>query len=452
VFVPQPALTAYRRDSERLPHAPAVEGLLAGVLVFARLFESIAANAAAFRSKAAQAAATLSRGIDATTVPLRVDTTEAEPDVTLDPTAEEQVLTLVREHELLGAARGSGALPERVRTFADLAELARRIADRAEQAGALDLANSLLFEIERLCELLPAVEHGRVLAQRARVARKANAYEAALHLYKQVGALGRRLDLGELRARARIGFGLLAEVRGNLPEAARHFQTAAREAKRAAVVDVLRVAQRGRMTIAARRGDFSSALVFAWDAYVDACGDSAAEAEMLGNLAQLALDVGRTDAALAGFSAALDRRPGPRIALPVLGGAARAAAALERRELVERFAREIDAYRSDERFAYAIASSLLDLALAFANHDGAAAHDRVTAGLSLAEKYGFHELDFRLREVGERLVTRRRHDTHAEQVQVAPRGETVLRHLIHEATLGEEDRRSSRRRAAVPAH
>jgi tetratricopeptide (TPR) repeat protein len=258
--------------------------------------------------------------------------------------------------------------------------------------------------------------------------------------------------LGELRARARIGFGLLAEVRGNLPEAARHFQTAAREAKRAAVVDVLRVAQRGRMTIAARRGDFSSALVFAWDAYVDACGDSAAEAEMLGNLAQLALDVGRTDAALAGFSAALDRRPGPRIALPVLGGAARAAAALERRELVERFAREIDAYRSDERFAYAIASSLLDLALAFANHDGAAAHDRVTAGLSLAEKYGFHELDFRLREVGERLVTRRRHDTHAEQVQVAPRGETVLRHLIHEATLGEEDRRSSRRRAAVPAH
>jgi hypothetical protein len=41
MFVPQPALTAYRRDSERLPRASHLEGLLVGVLVFARALEAI---------------------------------------------------------------------------------------------------------------------------------------------------------------------------------------------------------------------------------------------------------------------------------------------------------------------------------------------------------------------------------------------------------------------------
>ena len=431
MFVPQPALTAYRCDNERLPQAPALGGLLVGVLVFARLLESIVAHI----SRAAR------------------EGTPGRESITLEAKQEQQVRALVHEHGILRTdVRGARAFPDRVRTLAELSELARRLADRAEQAGALHLANSVLFELESVRALLPPVEHGRVLAQRARVARKANAYTIALQLYKRVAALGRTLNSGELRARAGVGFGVLAQFRGNLPLAARHFRAAAREAKRAGAVDVLRVAQHGQLTIAAKRGDFSSALVHGWDAYRDAWGDREAEAEMLLNLAQLAFDLGRPEAALAGFTAALARRPGPRLALPAFGGAGRAAAALGRRVLLQRFASEVDAYRNDESFAYPIASALLDLALGFASHDRSAAHGRVAAGLKLTAKHGFHELDFQLREVAEQLADGSRGSAHTDQIHVAPRGETVLRHLFHEGDVRAVDQRSRGRSAAVTAH
>jgi hypothetical protein len=170
---------------------------------------------------------------------------------------------------------------------------------------------------------------------------------------------------------------------------------------------------------------------------------------MLLNLAQLAFDVGRTDAALAGFTAALARKPGPRLALPALGGAARAAAAVGRVDMLRQYARAVDDYRDDESFAYPIASALLDLALGFASHDRAAARVRVTAGLRLTEKYGFHELDFQLRELAEKLADWRRDSGRADQIHVAPRGETVLRDLLHEAGAHDFDAGVSGRRAVT---
>jgi hypothetical protein len=315
--------------------------------------------------------------------------------------------------------------------------------------GALHLANSVLWGLERAGELLPPLERGRMLAQRARTARKANAYEVALGLYKRVATLGRREALGELRARAAIGFGALAQVRGNLPLAVRHFRTAAREAKRVGAADVLRMAQHAQLTIAAKRGAFSDALVHGWHAYRDAWGNPEAEAEMLLNLAQLAFDVGRADAAFAGFTAALMRRPGPARALPALGGIARAAAALGREELVQHYAREVDAYGSGEDFAYPVASALLDLGLAFASHDKKEASARVNAALALSTKHGFHELDFQLRDLAEALAAGRREVESAAPVHVAPRGEAVLRDMIGEAEALDVDRRADRRMAAA---
>jgi tetratricopeptide (TPR) repeat protein len=431
VFVPEPALTAYRRDNERLPHASHLEGLLVGVLVFARVLESTLAEVS--HSQAA-----------------RRDELTHERGIPLDAEQEQRVVALVREHGILGDPAGTTqALPDRVQSLEALSELARRVADRAEQAGVLHLANSVLWELERASEMLPSVEHGRVLAQRARVARKANAHDVAFLLYKRVAALGRSTSSPELRARAEAGLAVLAQFRGNLPLAARHFRTAAREAKRAGATDLLRVVRHGQLTIAAKRGDFSTALVYGWHAYQDAWGNSEAEAEMLLNLAQLAFDVGRTDAALAGFTAALARKPGPRLALPALGGAARAAAAVGRVDMLRQYARAVDDYRDDESFAYPIASALLDLALGFASHDRAAARVRVTAGLRLTEKYGFHELDFQLRELAEKLADWRRDSGRADQIHVAPRGETVLRDLLHEAGAHDFDAGVSGRRAVT---
>lgn len=432
LFVPQPALTAYRRDTERLPHASHSEGLLVGVLVFARVLESIVAQVSQSPVE-------------------RREESALDPSIALDTEQQQQLRALVREHGILeGSAVGAAPLfADGVRTFAELSELARRVADRAEQAGALHLANTVLYELERARELVPLVEHGRVIAQRARIARKANAHDVALVLYKRVAALGRTLSSGELRARAAVGFGVLAQFRGNLPLAARHFRSAARDAKRAGAADVLRVARQGQLTIAAKRGAFSSALVYGWHAYRDAWGNDEAEAEMLLNLAQLAFDVGRTDAALAGFTAALARRPGPRLALPALGGAGRAAGAAGRIDLLDRYARDVDAYRDDESFAYPMASALLDLALGFAAHDRPKAQERVKAGLVLTAKHGFHELDFQLRELAERLAGGRRDSTHTGQIHVAPRGATVLRDLIHEAEVPGLDQRTSGRRAVA---
>jgi tetratricopeptide (TPR) repeat protein len=429
VFVPQPALTAYRRDTERSPHASHSEGLLAGVLAFACVLESVVAQVSASPAGGREESA-------------------REPEIALEAEQGQQLRALVQEHGILEGGAAS-MLDDGVRTLAELSELARRVADRAEQAGALHLANTVLYELERVRELLPPVEHGRVVAQRARIARKANAHDVALVLYKRVAALGRASSSGELCARAAVGFGVLAQFRGNLPLAARHFRAAAREAKRAGATDVLRVARHGQLTIAAKRGAFSAALVYGWHAYRDAWGNDEAEAEMLLNLAQLAFDVGRTDAALAGFTAALARRPGPRLALPALGGAARAAGAVGRIDLLNRYAREVDAYRGDESFAYSMASALLDVALGLESHDRPAARERVRAGLVLTTEYGFHEIDFQLRALAEQLAGGKRDSTHTGRIHVAPRGETVLRDLIHEAEVPDLDRRTRGRRAML---
>jgi tetratricopeptide (TPR) repeat protein len=428
VFVPHPALTSYQRDDARLPHAQHLDGSVVGVLVFAHVLESallqISKSQAVRRHEAGE-----------------------PPGSPLLAERAAQLRAIAREHGIL-VGDSFGNVPDMQGSesaLAALSALSRHVADHAEQAGALHLANSVLWELERVGEMLPAIEHGRVLAQRARVARKANAHDVALTLYKRVAALGRSQSLGELRARAAVGFGVLAQIRGNLPLAARHFRAAAREAKRVGAADVLRVAQHGQLTIAAKRGAFSDALVYGWHAYEDAWGNREAEAEMLLNLAQLAFDIGRTEAALAGFTAALVRRPGPRLALPALGGAARAAAALGRVALLRHYAREIDAYRGDEGFAYAIASALVDLAFGFASHDRAAASDRVSAGLALTAKYGFHELDFQLRDLAEELTVGRSGSGHTVPIHVAPRGETVLRDMIGEANARDTDRRTRQR-------
>jgi hypothetical protein len=116
---------------------------------------------------------------------------------------------------------------------------------------------------------------------------------------------------------------------------------------------------------------------------------------------------------------------------------------------LQHYAREVDAYGTGEDFAYPLASALLDLALAFASHDTKEASARVNAGLALAVKYGFHELDFQFRDLAKALVAGPSSVDHAAPVRVAPRGETVLRDMIGEADARGLERRTNRRMAAA---
>jgi tetratricopeptide (TPR) repeat protein len=279
---------------------------------------------------------------------------------------------------------------------------------------------------------MPPIELGRLLAQRARVARKADSSDVADTLYRRVDSLGRTAKAPELTARAAIGFGVLAQFRGNLPLAAQHFAKAARIAARAGDADLLRLAQHGRMVIAAKRGEFADALSFGWDAFAAASGNREQEADMLLNLAQIAFDTGHPQPALQGFSAALARRPGPRLLLPALGGTARAAAALNRMDVVHWCGARVDGIAPEGSFTYPIASALLDLALATATMQPTLAKGYVGRALRLAEEFRFHELEHHL------VTLQARIEDGAEPAAAAPssrsvgvRGDEVLRQIEH---------------------
>jgi tetratricopeptide (TPR) repeat protein len=403
MITPLSALAAYRKDVAHLGHGTRLtselDERLSRWLAFAAMLERLAA------SRNAADPLDVSRALE----------------------------TMLRD--FADAPTGESHLTPRAHTpplqLRDVSELTRRIADDAEQGGALWLAYSMLTTLEKIGRELAALEAGRILAQRARVARKADSSEIAESLYKRVAKLGRTADEPELTTRAEIGFGVLAQFRGNLPLAARHFQKAARLAGSVKNPELVRVAEHGRMTIAASRGAFADALRHGWAAFAAATGDREREAEMLLNLAQLAFDTGHPRAALHGFTAALQRRPGPRLALPALGGAARAAAAVGREDVVDWCAGRLSEATLSDGFAYPKASALLDLALALAGTAPPQATSIVRRALGLTGKYDFHELEHHLRTLEAELELRRSsaQPEAPTVVTVGARGDEILRQI-----------------------
>jgi tetratricopeptide (TPR) repeat protein len=411
MIIPLPALEAYRRDLEALGHAvisePELDGALGSWVSFGSALESCLAEVTSAAQK---------------------HTTDAVEHVVATHGAR---LAAVAEARVPAATTSSISNATHPHDLAGLATLTRRVADAAEQRGALWLAYAMLTTVERAGDAMPALELGRLLAQRARVARKADSSEVAYTLYRRVDTLGRTANAPELTARAAIGYGVLAQFRGNLPLAAQRFAKAARIAARVGDADLLRLAQHGRMVIAGRRGAFADALSFGWHAFAAAAGNREQEADMLLNLAQIAFETGHPGPALQGFSAALARRPGPRLLLPALGGAARAAAALNRMTVVHWCGVQIDEIARDGSFAYPTASALLDLALATATTHPTLAERYVRRARQLTGQFQFHELEHQLVTLQTRLE-----DRSASAAAVAPssrsvgaRGDEVLRQI-----------------------
>lgn len=405
MITPLPALAAYRKDVIHLGHVPPsaseLDDRLSRWLAFAVTVERLA---------------------DSWNEEHAVDVSHP-----LESLLREFADTSIKVSRL---TRGTRAPTDRLQ-LRDVSELARRLADDAEQGGALWLAYSMLATLEKIDGELPALEAGRILAQRARVARKADSTEIADALYKRVAKLGQAANEPELTARAAIGVGVLSEMRGNLPSAARHFERAARVATRAQDPELVRVAQHGRMVIAAKRGAFADALRHGWAAFSAAMGDREREAEMLLNLAQLAFDTGHPRAALHGFAAALQRHPGPQLTLPALGGTARAAAAVGRTDVVNWCSSRLAEETRAAGFAYPRASALLDLALALASAAPSHSMPVVRRALRLTNEFGFHELEHHLRalEVELELQTVTGPAAMPTVVAVGARGDEILRQI-----------------------
>jgi tetratricopeptide (TPR) repeat protein len=278
-----------------------------------------------------------------------------------------------------------------------VSRIVRAIVDRMEDDGALNLAYSVLSILADADVRLSVLERGRVIAQLARVARKAGALDMAREHYRRVEVLGRASRIPELRLRAWIGYGIVARLRGNYPDVWKWSARAAHEADRTGLSALGSLAYHGLMIAAAKTGNLNAALVYGWRAFQNAVGDAAREAEMLLNISQLLYEAGHPSVALYGFTAALAREPASRVALPTLGSIALAAAVLGDGDRVRA------AWRQSERLIaaggppYESADALFELSTALARvGDAGAAAECRTRALEIAARQGYHELTHRL--------------------------------------------------------
>ena len=275
--------------------------------------------------------------------------------------------------------------------------IVRTVVQQIEDEGAVNLAYSILSMLADADLRLSVLERGRVLAHMGRVARKAGALDTSRERYRQVEVLGRTARSPELRVRAWVGYGILARLRGNYPEVRKWSARAAAEADQAGLAALGSIAYHSLMVSAGIAGDYDGALVYGWRAFQGATGNREREAEMLLNIAQLLYDSGHPDLAIHGFAAALAREPVAVIALPALGGMARAAAALGDAERARAARARAEQVIAGAGMPYEAAGALLELAQALADVGDTTGADECRArAASIARRHAFHELTHRL--------------------------------------------------------
>ena len=268
------------------------------------------------------------------------------------------------------------------------------LADRAFEAGALRLARSILDALLGADRALTAVQRGRVLARRARADGRLGLLSEAADQYRDVERLGAEIGSAELEARAWIGRGALAQMRGNYPEQMRWSRRAARAADRAGLAYLSRLAHNGLMITAGAQHRFDEALRHAAIVYRASLGDPLLEGETLQNIGQIWLEAGHARPAAETFAGVLRRPVSIRIVLPALGGLAVASAALGDAPATEWADRELR--RLHEAVVvppYAYASAALECAAALATLGrSAAAEQTLATAESIARAHGFFEV------------------------------------------------------------
>jgi tetratricopeptide (TPR) repeat protein len=317
--------------------------------------------------------------------------------------------------------------------------IVRAVVERMEDDGALSLAYSTLAILADADLRLSVLERGRVLAQLGRVAWKEGALDTAREQYRRVEILGRAASSAELRARAWLGYGIVAQLRGNYPEVRKWSARAADQADRAGLAAVGSIAYHNLMVSAAVAGDFNGALGYGWRAYQGSIGDAACEAEALLNLSELLLRSGHADSAIRGFTAVLDRRPRARIALPALGGVAKAASVLGDDIGVRAARLRAERWMASSGLPYQSAALLLELSEALARiGDFADAKSCRARALEIAERHAYHEIAHRLAELDIVLEPSRPEVPHA----LDPQGTEVARAVASLDLVGSGSGRS----------
>jgi tetratricopeptide (TPR) repeat protein len=371
----QSPLEAYRSDLQRRPSKSEFGGADTVWLLMTHCLGRISRVSESLRDQiAAQCAAALQDLLESSC-------DEPAPDAADISDLRELIFGLLE----LNSRQGADSIGRAVRSFSS----------RMSDAGALSTAFTAVGHAREVVVSASDRERGLLAAEQGRVARLLGDLDTAETLYEACAAVAQRSGDTECLARAALGRGVVARVRGNYPRARILFERTLELTAKADVPAVRRLAHQGLTITAAAASDLDSALTHAWEAYRLSTGNATMEAETLTNLAQLSLMAGFDEAALRGFQAALARTPAVRVRLSALGGAALAAGRLSNPLFVERLAREIDQASETSDMPYENAQAAHHLARAFAELGNVSRCTEYRERTKrLAEAGGFYELAF----------------------------------------------------------
>ena len=315
----------------------------------------------------------------------------------------------------LGDALGRGVARRAARDGAEAGEVRAAVdalqgaVAQAEQAGAFLLAFSTLAAArDALAPVLDRRAEGLVLAQQGRVARQVGALVMAAELYAQSVRAARAARAPDVLARALIGRGALASMRGNYPEARTLFRRGLRLANRVGAEEHRRAAHHGLLLAALIAGDSEAALAHGWEAF-QSLPDSAtdARAEMLVNMGDAGRRVGEYRASIGAFLTAIELTDNARIVLPALGGAALAAAQLGDEKLLTIVVRAVERTVGRSGQVWEEARALVEVAEAYELLRDTRALFFAERAETLARSGPFHEISARAENVRASWATAR---------------------------------------------
>jgi tetratricopeptide (TPR) repeat protein len=266
-----------------------------------------------------------------------------------------------------------------------------------EEAGAFALAFGTLAALRAaLAPVLDRRAEGLLLAQQGRVARQLGAMAAAAEFYAASVRAARAARAPDVAARALIGAGSLATVRGNYPEARGLFRRGLSAADKSGQGWLRRAGHHGLLVAAIAARDLETALAHGWAAFKEESSNGDHRAEALINLGEISLHAKQYRAALGACLSALELSDLPRLRLPAMGTGALAAAYLGEHRILDFFVTEAERLvgRSGQPFENArMLAELAEACFALGRADAAKHAERAA---TLADDGNFNEVAVRV--------------------------------------------------------
>ncbi len=274
-----------------------------------------------------------------------------------------------------------------------LAKTALDMSAQMSALGALTLAHTMVGHARQAALHIPERTRGLMISEQARLMRLLGNLDESVALYAQVHAMGERARDEVLLARAAIGRGVIARVRGNYPSAHSFFTDALNRSEKAGSAELQRLAHQGLFVVAAMCESWDDALRHGWLTLVLGAGNPAHEAEALINLAHVSWGAGFPRAALHAVLKAMSSTTDQRMLLPALGTAVLAAARCDERAMLECLAERMERTVEASNLPFEEADALISLSLAFAQLGlTSRAESARCRAREIAEERGFHEL------------------------------------------------------------